>query len=64
MSALGLYGSLALICAAAPAIGQAVVALSGPETIIGAIAATRVEPRRTVPLSDACGEYVDWYRVE
>jgi hypothetical protein len=35
-----------------------------PDTVIGAIAATRVEPRRTVPLSEACGEYVDWYRVE
>ena len=35
-----------------------------PDTVIGAIAATRVEPRRTVPLADACGEYIDWYRLE
>jgi hypothetical protein len=33
-----------------------------PETVIGAIAATRAEPRRTVPLGQACGDYVDWYR--
>ena len=34
-----------------------------PDTIIGAIAATRVEPRRTVPLARACGAHVDWYRL-
>ena len=31
--------------------------------IPGTIAATRIAPPRRVPLSEACGEYVDWYRV-
>jgi hypothetical protein len=28
---------------------------------LGAIAATSTKPARTVPLSKACGHFVDWY---
>ncbi len=32
---------------------------------LGMLAATRVdEPGRVVPLADACGRYVDWYRFD
>jgi hypothetical protein len=32
---------------------------------LGTLAATRVdEPGRLVPLADACGRYVDWYRLD
>jgi hypothetical protein len=36
---------------------------TGPEGQVGTIAAVRAADRRTVPLSDACGELVDWYEV-
>lgn len=31
---------------------------------IGDIVATKAEPHRTVPLSQACGEWIDWYEGE
>jgi hypothetical protein len=36
----------------------------GPEALVGVLAATRADvPSRTVPLSRACGEVVDWYEL-
>jgi hypothetical protein len=32
-------------------------------TEVGALVATRAQPVRVVPLSRACGQYVDWYRT-
>jgi hypothetical protein len=31
---------------------------------VGEIVATKAEPHRTVPLSQACGEWIDWYESE
>ena len=31
---------------------------------VGDIVATKAEPHRTVPLSQACGEWIDWYEGE
>jgi hypothetical protein len=31
---------------------------------IGEIVATKAEPHRTIPLSQACGEWIDWYEGE
>jgi hypothetical protein len=31
---------------------------------IGEIVATKAEPHRTIPLSKACGEWIDWYEGE
>jgi hypothetical protein len=36
----------------------------GPEALVGVLAAVRADqPRRVVPLSRACGEFVDWYEL-
>jgi hypothetical protein len=37
---------------------------TGPQSVLGALAATRAgEEREQVPLSEACGRFVDWYEV-
>jgi len=36
---------------------------TGPETILGVIAATPESKRESVPLSDACDRLVDWYEL-
>jgi hypothetical protein len=37
---------------------------TGPQTIIGMLAAARLgEQRKAVPTSEACGRFVDWYEV-
>ena len=33
-----------------------------PTTDLGTIVATRIAPERIVPVREACGRYVDWYR--
>jgi hypothetical protein len=43
-------------------IGDPLLAPDTPVTDLGTIVATRDRPERVVPVTQACGRYVDWYR--
>jgi hypothetical protein len=36
--------------------------LSSRAALVGSVAFTLIRARETVPLANACGLYVDWYR--
>ena len=44
------------------AVGDTLFAPHVPVTSVGTLVATRVAPERIVPVAEACGRYVDWYR--
>ena len=43
-------------------IGDPLLAPNSPVADLGTIVATRDVPERVIPVSKACGRYVDWYR--
>jgi hypothetical protein len=45
-------------------IGDPLLAPNTPVADLGTIVATRDRPERIVPISQACGRYVDWYRSD
>jgi hypothetical protein len=45
-----------------PAVGRLLGAES--RAYLGPIAATPVPARETVPLSEVCGRYLDWFRLD
>lgn len=43
-------------------VGDTLFAPHIPVTSLGTLVATRIAPERIVPVAQACGQYVDWYR--